>query len=509
MRDTRGVRASGLQGDTSAEIIEIIDDDTDAFGDRAPNATIVDTGGPRWVGPVAAMALVALIGYGVATSASTSSTPKVAPASSTSLAPTTTQPAPAPTTTIPPPPVPYYAVDPPREFTLESVEIWESTGGRVDMGEYQLWATSDATATSGKWFSVEGYAGGVQSLFAAEAYRVETDWGTVGISRTDSGQSVAQFVSNRTALMVRSYGFTDEELVLLAGEIRIERGDIEVSEIPLISDLRLLSKVYPWFALQGEPLEYVSYSDGNNPSRSVTIAVALRPPSEQGGSTLDRQTALRFFIDHATPFEVDGHVAVAGALIGQSEYAVATWIARDHIVTVSGAMTVPELITLARTTHEVSAAEWSGMQFQAARHSRDNNFGEYEQTEPVAVSFGTDANGDAWLVNVGIATYDDVQLVVWQWDGFGFDSEIDETATIRTVVSEDRTYVLADLPRALAVTAQLQVTAAGLEPVLVPFTDTDPSLDRTFAAYAFSQPGQYTAQIVGADGAVLASWPAG
>ena len=198
MRDTRGVRATGLQGDTSAEIIEIIDDDTDPFGDRAPDTTIFDTGGPRWVGPVAAVALVAIIGYGVATSASTGSTPKVAPASSTSLAPTTTQPTPVVTTTVPPSPIPYFAVDPPREFTVEYAEMEEPGAGSYVMGEYQLWATEDATATSGKWLTIEGYIDGAQRLFATDAFRVETDHGPIALSRTASGQTIAQFLSSRT-----------------------------------------------------------------------------------------------------------------------------------------------------------------------------------------------------------------------------------------------------------------------------------------------------------------------
>ena len=74
-------------------------------------------------------------------------------------------------------------------------------------------------------------------------------------------------------------------------------------------------------------------------------------------------------------------------------------------------------------------------------------------------------------------------------------------------VDSHRTYVLADLPRSIAPTAQLVVTRAGLDPVAVDFNDIDPNLDRTFAAYAFSEPGLYSAQIVAADGTVLASWP--
>ena len=39
------------------------------------------------------------------------------------------------------------------------------------------------------------------------------------------------------------------------------------------------------------------------------------------------------------------------------------------------------------------------------------------------------------------------------------------------------------------------------------FIDIDPTSDRIFAGYAFSEPGPYTAQVVGADGTVLATWP--
>ena len=43
--------------------------------------------------------------------------------------------------------------------------------------------------------------------------------------------------------------------------------------------------------------------------------------------------------------------------------------------------------------------------------------------------------------------------------------------------------------------------------MIVPFIDTNPELSHTFAAYAFSEPTTYTAQVIGADGTVLATWP--
>ena len=71
------------------DIIEVIDDGIDAFAHDTSNHAAHDTGGRRWVGPVAAAALVAVIGYGVATSASSSDAPRTAVVSATnaSIAP--------------------------------------------------------------------------------------------------------------------------------------------------------------------------------------------------------------------------------------------------------------------------------------------------------------------------------------------------------------------------------------------------------------------------------------
>jgi hypothetical protein len=108
-----------------------------------------------------------------------------------------------------------------------------------------------------------------------------------------------------------------------------------------------------------------------------------------------------------------------------------------------------------------------------------------------------------------MSTFATEQHIGWQWQAdAGYESRADDTAKIDSVVDNDRTYVLADLPRAVAATASLQVTREGLDPIVVPFVDVDPTFDRTFAAYAFSEPTSYTAQIIGDDGTVIASWPA-
>jgi hypothetical protein len=506
VRDTRGVRATGLQGEESSEIIEIIDDDTDAFGDRAPNITIHDTGGPRWVGPVAALALVALIGYGVATSAS-SGAPKASPAPSTTTPRPTTTPPPAPTTTVPAPLVPYYSADPPREFSVSSAEINEPNGF-VDSVKYQLWATEGSTASSGSWFSIESFSG---RGFAIDAYRVETGERSIGLSHTSSGQAIAQFLAGPySSVTITSFGISDADLIRLAASVTVSGGSVTLTDPSLISDFTLISSVNPWLAVQGIPVESVFYQSNRDFNGGIHLAVAPRLRPDQGGSTLDRQIALRFFLDNTTVFDVDGHVAVAGSLVSQYEFAVASWIAGDHVVTLSSSLTVPELVAIARTVHQVPLDEWQGMQFQATKYNADNNFGGFDKTQPAAVSFGTDAQSNPWVVKVSMLTFPNQRVVSWAWDTngpTGIPSAADDTAKLSTVVENQRTYVLADLPRAVATTAQLQINRDGFDPVVVPFNDVSPDFDRTFAAYAFSEPTTYTAQIIGEDGTVLASWP--
>lgn len=496
-----------MKTDEDLAIVEIIDDDADPFGDRGTNTTIHDTGGPRWIGPVAGAALLALMAYGVATSASSNSAPKVAPVTTIAHAPSTTQP-PAPTTTVPAPLVPYYSADPPREYSLQNVQFDDTAGEShfvPNVGNYQLWATSGSTA----WLSIQTYSGGRLGV-EIDAYRVLAGTHSIAISHLTSGQSVAVFTSGGSATVrITSSGWSDDDLVRLAASVTADQRAIHLNDRSLVDHYQIISTVPPWLAMQGNPVEYISYSSGQDFRRDVTVTVAPRLPSNAGGDTFDRQIAPQYFFDHAITFDADGHVAVAGTVIGQGDYALASWIANDHIVTVSGFVAVPLLIEIASTVHQVSAQEWAGMQLQASRHSADNDFVNYSQSPPAPVSFGTDAASEPWTIEVSTVGVPNQQLISWQWDVAGFGSIADDAAKIQTAVDGGRTYVFADLPRAVAAAGQLQINRDGLDPVVVPFNDAQPTSDRTFAAYAFSEPVHYTAQILGTDGAVLASWPSG
>ena len=146
----------------------------------------------------------------------------------------------------------------------------------------------------------------------------------------------------------RSFGRSDEDLVRLAQSVTVEGLEIKMSDPAVIPDYQLVTTVPPWLAVQGIPIEFIYYASKNDVNGGVGLTVAPRQPAGQGGATLDRQIALRFFLDQPSTFEVDGHVAMAGQVAGQRDLALATWIAGDHVVTISGYVPVDELTALAR-----------------------------------------------------------------------------------------------------------------------------------------------------------------
>ncbi len=148
---------------------------------------------------------------------------------------------------MPAPLVPYYAADPPREFNVGYVDIQpQLEGGYFAPGSYALLATENATAESGRWFSVNTYPGDAQSVYGTDAYRVVTDQQSIAISHTPSGQSIAQFVSGGThAVTLTSFGWSDEDLIRLAESVQVDHDNIKFSDPSLIADHQRSSSSQP------------------------------------------------------------------------------------------------------------------------------------------------------------------------------------------------------------------------------------------------------------------------
>jgi hypothetical protein len=408
VRDTHHVKATGLQGDASPEIIEILDDDTDAFGDRAPSHTMHDSGGPRWIAPVAATALIGLIGWGVATSAS-GNEPRVTPVTSTTaVTTTTTRP---PPTTIASPPVPYYAVDAPPDYAIAFAEMQTIGSGDISFGDYQLWAEPGASADTGKWFSIEPWFTGPGNT-TLNAHRVDVDGIPITVSHIEALAIATVEHSDQTAVRITAAGWTDDQLIQFAATVKSRGFNIDPIDVSITAGYELVNSVPPWIALQGAAEEQIFYQSQDNAfGGGLNLTVSAQQPKDAAGTPVDRQLALRFLLGHRTPFEVNGHSAIAGQVIGDNTSAIATWTDNGNIVTLYVSGTVPEAIALARTVHQVSATEWADMQQQA--REGDGGFDEpaYASSPEYPISFGTDIAANAWDVRVSMATFGETRQV--------------------------------------------------------------------------------------------------
>ena len=483
------------------QVIELIDDDSDAFGDRQRTGTSNDTGGPRWIGPVAAAALASLIGYGVITSASTNGAPKTASITTTTVASTpTTRPDPA-SSVVPAVADAYYAADPPPGFTVQYANVQPLDHPPFQGYGYELWATPDASASSGRWFSVVTYSG-ASTLTAPDAYLLVAGPLSLAISHTASGHTITQFSENgRIGVTITSFGWTDDDLVRLATSIQADEHSVGFTDAWFQSDLALVSNVQPWLAVQSIPAEQISYMATSDPANNVVITVGHRLQLDEVGSADQRQIAMRFLLDPNVPFNVDGQQAVAGTIVGQGDRALATWISGDHVITVSANMPASQLINVARTVHQVSAREWDGMRFQAEHNQVSTS--RYEHGSAHTLASGSDTNSE---VTVATAVVGGQRQISWSWGSNGLATTPTDVAQIHTMVDTDHTYVLADLPRNVSSSGFLNVVQNGHQFVM-PFIDVDPSVDRTFAAFTVALPGPFTVEILGADGEVRAVWP--
>jgi hypothetical protein len=482
----------------SPEIIEIIDDDNDAFGDRTPTHTMHDTGGPRWVGPAAATAIVALIGYGVATSASLNhAPPKAAPVTSTTMvAPTTTH-QPAPTTTIQLPQVPYYAATPPPGYSVRNASV--HLPGNVDpnLTGYRLWAT-----TTGPWFSIETATASVP--FAENAYRTQVGDKSIVISGTAPEAKATTFtVDGATGVTITSFRWSDDQLTRLVGSITATSDGIGFSDTWFLADHRLTSTVSPAQILLGHPVEQVSYIANGDPADSIRIIVSQQLTADEGRYVLDRDSAVQYLLAGISRFGGNGQEAAAGTLIGFPHLSVATWLDGENIVTVVGRTTIANLIDIAHTVRQVSTAEWNAMQRSADQPVFNSTDANAASSRSYPVPFGAGNRS----IEASVVTHPDHRRIDWQLPDGTISTEVTDTAQIATAVDGDKTFVIADLPRARGTDAILRVTRNGLDPVDIAFNDVDPGLDRLFAAYAFSEGVSYIAEIVTADEGVLASWP--
>ena len=473
------------------DLVEMIDDDVDLFGDRARVAPLKKPRGraPRWVGPVAAAALLAVVGYNVVSSAA-SATPK------TKRDPNTVEPE-------------YFVADAPAGFGLYLAEdrgTPSGTGTAADFADSdpaQLWGTVDATATTGSWFVISQ---GTHHATGRNSYRTIVDGFEVVIEHDPpSGQSRVSFTKDGQPLEITSFGWVDRQLMRLVRSVSVASSVIQFSNPFFTTDHRQLLDADPATALFGQPVSRVGYSKAVPPTLAehFTITVAAdRHPT-------DRATVTKFALTGVSTLQLGDRSAIVGRSSADPTMSVVQWDDGKRLITVEGNVDPDRLSAIATTIHQGSA---SAVQEQLGSAPAIPAL----QAAPDTIASGMLGDGWAWAIQVSVAPSagNTAEGYLW-WIAQPSDSirpsEIRPSLaagnpTIETMVEHGRTYVLAKVPRSMT-GAVLRINPTGLGTTASPLFDVDAKFADEFTAAVFDEPVPFTAQIVDRDGTTVAFWP--
>jgi hypothetical protein len=268
-----------------------------------------------------------------------------------------------------------------------------------------------------------------------------------------------------------------------------------------VTDHKPLLYADPSTALYGLPVAWVGYTTGvpAELAKSFTITVAGFPQS-------NRDVAVRFALTDATALTVGEVPGIIGKSAVQPGLTIIQWQDGDRLITIRGNVDPQQLASIAQTVRPGST---DSVEQQVQPDQPDVRILRGEQH-----TVGSGWLDGPWIVKVSAGADDAAEWFVW-WIGqpaatsTPSESRISVPGpgpTIETLVEHGRTYVLARVPRSMP-DARLHVNPTGLAPVELAFVDVDASMSDEFAAYAFTEPVPFTAQIVDSSGQTVTSWP--
>jgi hypothetical protein len=471
------------------EIVEIIDDDDDR-GFRGDGGLIVDQTAPparRLAGPAAAVLLLAVVGYAVV-SGTVSSDPAALP---------------TPGLITPQ----YYVAEPPTGFEMYLAESRSEPG--IDPATFEsgraaeLWATSDATATSGSWFVVSR---GSQHSTGRNSYRrIVDDMEVLFEHDPASRQTRLSFTKDGTEMAITAFGWIDRQLVRLLRSVNVDDSAIRFSDGFFTGDHKRILLADPASALFGLPAARVGYTTGlpAELAESFTITVA-------GDNINDEPLVAAFALTGTTTFAAGEHPAIIGPSAADPTVNIAQWHDGERLITLRGNLEAWQLVAIAQTVHESSISEVR-QQLQAGIPPTV----EALQASPRTVVGGRLKDGRDWLIQVSERDSADPGAGYLWWIGQPDDTRAPadtraslpgDAPSIDTFVEDGRTYILASIPRSMD-GAELHVAPTGLPSIVTRLRDVDPALPGEFAASVFTQPVPFTARILDSDGNILAFWP--
>jgi hypothetical protein len=473
------------------QIVEIIDDGGSSeafFGLRSTASKGVTRRGSRWVGPGLAVALLAVVGYAVVSSAVSS-----APPTPSTPGPIKSQ---------------YFVADAPAGFSMYTAEARGEAGGNptdfADSGSAELWATSGATATTGSWFVISR---GGQHATGRNSYRTVVDGNEVIVEHDpSSGQSRLSFTKNGQEMAITAFGWVDRQLLRLVRAATVDGSKVSFSDNFFTSDHTLILDADPTTAFFGQPVARVGYTKGVPASMAEHFTVTV------GGDVgLNSAQIAQFALSKITTFAVGDVPAIIGQSANDPGISIAQWHDGQRVITISGNLDQQHLESIAQTVHESPGATVH-RQLQAASAAPAVAA---LQVDPKIVVAGGLADGWGWSIGVSPTSANDPQEGYLWWIGQPGDTgKASETRpsvpggapSIDTFVEHGRTYILATVPRSMA-GAQLHVNPTGLPSLVTSFDEVDAGYADLFSASVFLEPVPFTAEIIDRNGKSVAFWP--
>jgi hypothetical protein len=473
-----------VKTDPPPHIVEIIDDDSDIFHDHPANTSTFDSSGRRWIGPAAALALLAVIGYGVVTSASVTGPPKVAaPAGTAAIASTTLTRALA---YVRPE---FYVADLPAGYTMQSVESIAPDGVSAEIGvtgPAELWATEGAGGTNGTWFVVSD---GTRHATGRNSNRdVVGEMEVVIEHDPESRQSRLTFTKDGHHLEITAFGWADRQLKRLAKSVSVDGNAITFADMFFTTDHRRVLTADPMQTLLGFAVARVTYVNVAA-DQHLTITVGAL-------AAIDDTVPASFSLTDAQNFPAGSKPELVGRSLDDPSVTLVQWHENHRTITLTGNLSRADMIALLPSVH-ASPGSVPPLTSQLVVSGSVVTIGSGMLGDGYASTMAVDADisgGYVWMVG-----QPDTSLERQR-------SHAGPGPSIETLVERGRTYVFAKAPRSTA-TQHLRVFRNGQPTVETDLSDISPKFPDMFAAYVFLEPVPFNADIIDSDGHVLASWP--
>lgn len=497
--------------------------DDEMFGDDEPRS--------RWLPAVASVVVLGLLAVGIIVAAPWDENATATPPTTTTPATTTTVPATVPPTIRPPvelPPTgpPGFVLDQAGELRLAGA--WSSgAGARPDSAyaddRFDLWATPDATRTTGRWLAVATqHSRGESETTWPDAARLTI--GTHGaIIRTDAtGVSRMSFTAaDETAFEIGGFGFSLDELVAVANEVHAgaDRRTVYYGTLidgPLAGMTEIATQLVQFGGLDAYSLmaqaQSSSYYSSATAHSFASVELRVSEPTDINDAVLqflmqpvtdltaqDLATLTSLCLDH----ECRGPVHIS-----QDPYSVdsvlVTWADERGTVTVSSyGLPVSTIVGLLPQVRLTDQTEWTDLVVRSNEGTLDGPPPQsFPSAEPTTIGEHADgSNTPRWSAQMTadgpVAVYVNSNISGWG----GLIADLGVAPAVRHYAAPSITYVIgtAQFPSAART---MRVTVQGLPPVDVPMVQVGDTT--TFAAaYAYIELLSDTVEFLDLSGAVV------